>query len=330
METDKNKQYRFENTSGRIFSALFLISLGIVFLLNTTGVVSWSVWGGFALLFVKIWPIFLVLVGLQIIFGKNLLSHIFFSIVWFLIFAAGIFIGIVNYSEETSFTKELKSRFDWLINLDLSSDAEKTESTFNTNETEYNSQELTINLKSGELTIAEDGELDGMQIKSDFYDNYGEPQIKETMAGKVQKVEFEQYFQQGLLKFSSHLAYNFVVGDMDKPLDLELNLTAGTTDIEFEEKSINKVVLNMVAGSASMDFSEESLPNIIDLSLTAGSVEIDLPNEIELTISNSSIAGSTTVFGERLNARESRVFNKGAKIKVEITVNQTAGSLTIN
>lgn len=330
MDVDKNKRFSFENTSGRVFSALFLISLGIVFLLNTSGVVSWSVWGGFALLFVKIWPVFLILVGLQIILGKSFLSHLFFSFVWFLIFAAGIFIGIVNYSQETPFTKELRSQFGWLINLDLSSQEGKTNSTFITKETEYNSQEVTINLKSGELAITDDEDIAGVQIESTFYNNYGEPKITEVVNNNIQKVDFEQYFQQGLLKLSANLNYNMEIGDAEKLLNMELNLTAGSATLEFEEKAVENLSLNMVAGSADLEFSNKSLPLLLDISLTAGSVKIELPDDTGLIVSNSSIAGSTTIFGEVLKANETKTFNKDSVKKVIININQTAGSLTVN
>lgn len=48
-------------------AGLLLIAVGVLFLLNTTGVVSWAVWDNLW----RLWPLVLVAVGLDLMFGRN-------------------------------------------------------------------------------------------------------------------------------------------------------------------------------------------------------------------------------------------------------------------
>ena len=43
--------------------AVFLVLVGILLLLNTTGVVGWGIWQYIA----RFWPVFIVLIGIKII-----------------------------------------------------------------------------------------------------------------------------------------------------------------------------------------------------------------------------------------------------------------------
>lgn len=56
----------------RIRNGMILISLGIVFLLNNLGYVSWAVW--FRIL--TLWPVILIAIGIEIIFRKTRLSFL--------------------------------------------------------------------------------------------------------------------------------------------------------------------------------------------------------------------------------------------------------------
>jgi len=52
---------------GGLVGPVILIGLGVVFLLNNLGVVSWSVWG----VLLRLWPILLVAAGLDLILGRR-------------------------------------------------------------------------------------------------------------------------------------------------------------------------------------------------------------------------------------------------------------------
>ena len=56
---------------------LVLISLGAIFLLNNFNVLSWDVWD----LIWRLWPVLLVAIGLDILFGRRSVLGSFLSLV---------------------------------------------------------------------------------------------------------------------------------------------------------------------------------------------------------------------------------------------------------
>ncbi|PJA40525.1 hypothetical protein CO179_02020 [candidate division WWE3 bacterium CG_4_9_14_3_um_filter_39_7] len=79
---------------GRFVRSFFLIFVGIIFLLNTTGVVDWTVWTYIW----RFWPVLIILSGLSLVVGSGRgvsLIISLFSLVTFV--GVGIFsLGAVN------------------------------------------------------------------------------------------------------------------------------------------------------------------------------------------------------------------------------------------
>jgi len=56
----------FHKQSGNLTGGFALITLGIIFVLNNLGVLPWSVWETLW----KLWPIFLIVAGLEILINS--------------------------------------------------------------------------------------------------------------------------------------------------------------------------------------------------------------------------------------------------------------------
>jgi len=69
--------------SERVIWGFFLIFAGVIFLLNTFDILPWDIWREVA----RYWPFLVILAGLQIILGHNLLAQIFLALVAFLFFS---------------------------------------------------------------------------------------------------------------------------------------------------------------------------------------------------------------------------------------------------
>lgn len=63
-----------------VFGGLFLIFLGILFLLNNFGILSWDIWRAY----LDYWPLVLIALGLRLIFKDSVIIQI---LVLLLIFA---------------------------------------------------------------------------------------------------------------------------------------------------------------------------------------------------------------------------------------------------
>jgi hypothetical protein len=76
---------------GGVFG-LMVLSAGIVLLLNYLGLVSWDFWREI----VFMWPVLLILIGLQIILGSHIVARVFVFIVALCLFVAAISYGLVQ------------------------------------------------------------------------------------------------------------------------------------------------------------------------------------------------------------------------------------------
>lgn len=85
-------------------TAILLILIGLIFLLNNFGVLSWSVWG----IIWKVWPLFLILVGLEMLVGKHFIGK---AIMIFLIVILSLaIIGFLFSLSNQNFRRELQKR----------------------------------------------------------------------------------------------------------------------------------------------------------------------------------------------------------------------------
>ena len=62
VKSHKVKEDKFKGDADKYSGAVFLIIIGTIFLLNTTGALSWSVW----LLLLRFWPVFIIIAGIPV------------------------------------------------------------------------------------------------------------------------------------------------------------------------------------------------------------------------------------------------------------------------
>ena len=106
---------------GRIRSGVILISIGVVFLLNNLGYVPWVVW----LRILSFWPVILIAIGIEKIFGKTRLS--FLTIMSPLLFMVAI-LGPAYFSAGSEFGQKVElgkayrasERYQWSHDIDTS------------------------------------------------------------------------------------------------------------------------------------------------------------------------------------------------------------------
>jgi hypothetical protein len=84
--------YHHKKHDGGILGGLFLVFLGIVFLLTNLGLVPSSIWNELW----KFWPVLVILLGLRLLAGRNTISRIIIALVTLFAFA-GVFAYILYY-----------------------------------------------------------------------------------------------------------------------------------------------------------------------------------------------------------------------------------------
>lgn len=81
---DIDTHVRARKTYGKNYSgAVFLIFLGIIFLLNNLGILPWQIWNEIW----KFWPVILILIGFELFLGKSPFARFVMGVITLLIFA---------------------------------------------------------------------------------------------------------------------------------------------------------------------------------------------------------------------------------------------------
>jgi len=80
--------YHHRKHGDGLFGGLFLVFLGVVFLLTNLGLVPSSVWAELW----KFWPVLVILLGMRLLVGRNIISRIIITLITLFVFT-----GVLAY-----------------------------------------------------------------------------------------------------------------------------------------------------------------------------------------------------------------------------------------
>lgn len=325
-----------------ISGAIFLIFLGTIFLLNTTGVVDWGIW----LYLLRFWPIFIILGGIKIILGKNFIAEIIVSIISLLLFTIiGITSFIAYKGAESSFLP--KAMHNCIVNdcLNFWGDApgEKITQTkyveIEEGET-YESRDLIFDIGAAEFTMADD-QLEKKHISGEltYYEGYREPFFTSEVVEESLRIVFDTDNTNTFGIYPNYsVNYDLTVSPMGEMKDnVSLDLGAGSGDITLNELNVNNIDANIGAGSLTLSLSDKSIPQgDITLDIGAGEMILNIPEEVGYTISYDLGVGEISSNGESIaqfagsaeNYKSSNYDN--TQTHINIIANVGVGSLKIN
>lgn len=110
---DKSNKLSGVDKPRSVTGAIFLIILGVIFLLNNLGYLSWTVWSALW----RLWPVLLIFAGLEAIFKGSRLSEWVIFILGIVVFAV-IAIAAINLSDG-NMMQEMRGRFNWWPMMDF-------------------------------------------------------------------------------------------------------------------------------------------------------------------------------------------------------------------
>jgi len=319
--------------------AVFLIFVGTIFLLNTTGIVSWSIWS----YIIRFWPVFLILVGLKLIMGKSALAEMLLSVLALILF---LFVGLVSYLTYT------QSRIDFLpegINrcitgrcMDIGVGRENIEKqmvvALDDHPEILASRAVRLNIGAAEFELIDSDVSNHLTVRALYPSRYIAPNLTSEVSEDRLNIDFKSATFSGLTFFyNDRSEYDLVLGQKDLLTDLDINLGAGSGTVYFDEIITGEILSKVGAGKLVLRLGERSIPSekiVIDVG--AGEVTLELPEEVGYTLDYDLGIGTITGNGREIATfigSEKRYESENyetSELKVKIVAKVGVGTLNIN
>ncbi|MHC1716839.1 MAG: LiaF domain-containing protein [Candidatus Dojkabacteria bacterium] len=324
--------------SNKDFSgAIFLILLGIIFLLNTTGTVGWGIWT----YILDYWPIVFVFWGIRLIIGNSLVAEIVLGVLSLIVYSS---IGLLSYSAYTQ--KDLPFVPNYInehFNRPLikNSSGEYKEEKQLIEEKDFSNVEnrnLDIKVGASKFSLTDDASSTNyLALFSKFNDGFIEPKLTSTMGEKDLNIEFRTVSSKRMFRFWNNVTSEFdlTLGKTGIPTNIDIDLGAGEGVVTLKEVKLGNVNGHVGAGQLTLSLLDKSVPNKILLEIGAANVDLTIPKNVgysleydlgvgDISENNDSIAS----FISKETTYKSSNY-EDAQTKIEIVTKVGAGSLNI-
>ncbi len=333
---DSNECKKDSHHEGGCAWGLFLIATGIVLLLNTTGVLPWSIWE----LLIRFWPVLFVVWGLEYLFGRGWAGRLISGFIVFCLLgaiivvaitAAGIRLGMKVPEWFSNFSKKITSSTGAEQSQRLVVDAAK-----------YGSEGLEqrnvdINVGAGHFSLEDNDSEDYFVADSSYYDNFGKPKLEDSLSGNNLKISFdtqEKFVFLGVMTKSPE--YDFILGQPSLKTKTTIDLGAGSGEVYLKKVKLDSLSAEVGAGRLDVRLGEDVFPvDSVKFDIGAGRVRLTLPENIGVKVNYDIGAGSVTLDGNKFSGvgqkgEDYRSNNyDGSNVRVEITVEVGAGSFEL-
>ncbi len=273
MEQQENKDYT---------GAIFLVLIGILFLLNTTNVVPWSIW----LYLLRFWPILLILAGLKMVLPKTNVGTIIMTVVYTLFMLAA---GVMSYyfaiekkvplipervseilSGQYAMNQETQTKEDYILSEDY---------------TGVESRILDVFIGASDLTLNDENQAYHLLSKTTYQYDDDLPEIAAGVEEKLLSMSFsnQDVRHLGIWRFVAP-KYELTLGQNILPTSLDITIGAGKATVDLDSTVLKSVFAEVGAGNLDMTFSETSLPESINLEIGAGDMIITIPKNAGVSI----------------------------------------------
>ncbi|MCY4653506.1 MAG: DUF5668 domain-containing protein [Dehalococcoidia bacterium] len=260
------------------FVAILLVTLGIVLLLNTTGIVEWGIW----LPILRLWPLILIALGLNIILAPRF--PIISAIAVALIFAAGFGLAYLSFWEapsdgDRSRQYGISSNRSELLELDVN---------FGVGSLLIDS---IVSPDEDELLMAHFNNLGAYVDDKDVENGTGvvlsvdAPGVRLEDDGDGWKSEIDLF---GLFRTLGNLKWD--VGVSPDIAEIILDIEGSAADMDLRLTDLNVKTLDMDIGGADVEIALPASAGHTDVYIDAGAADIDitLPEGVAALIESDS------------------------------------------
>lgn len=304
-----------KHLSERIVGALFFITMGIVFLLNTMGYLPWSFW----LVVLKLWPALIILGGLRLLFGNNWIGN-----VWGVFFYITILIAalVVSFTDVTLGEESRWERFMDEVVVDVGEAKESSTSILAEKYEGVEELELSVDLGLGQMEITDELSDNLLFLESDYYEAFGTP-VLDVEKDDVLEIAFSQEEVDQIMNLNAKTpSYDMSLGGSKVTYALLIELGAGQISSKLNEVLVSSIHADIGAGEMSLELGDASMPEQIDISVGAGSFTLTIPEGIDYKVDYSLGIGSIDLDGKRIDGlgRDGVVGNDDPAVVINVEV----------
>jgi hypothetical protein len=297
-----------------------LISLGVMLLLSNLGVVTWSTWN----LLWRFWPLILVAVGIDVLFGRR--SAVGAIISAFLVLGLiAVVAGAVVFADQLPILDRFTAESPWSTShVEHELDDYGSANVF----IDWSSPAGTLTALSGSKNLIE-GDLTYQ----------GDLIFDVDSRGDVADVNLDTRVinNWGFTPFQGGTRAKWEIGlSPDIPLDLTLDTGSGSCDFDLSGLMLSELYIDSGSGSIKLALPEKQSFHF-ELDSGSGSVEIDLPEDTGVRVEINSGSGSfnpgngySLVSGEKRDDGVWESQNYGsAKYTIDLNISQGSGSIIL-
>jgi hypothetical protein len=335
VKSHKEKNDRSKMDADKYSGAVFLIIIGSIFLLNTTGALSWSVW----LLLMRFWPVFIIMAGIQIILGKNKFGAISIGVIALVIYTFIAIFAVISTGLTIRGNDVVRPAWRDRVNnvlLKDPGDMKSSEDTYELVSEEIDDIDLDLNVGVGKFSLTDDSDSKDVTFSSKYYENMGEPDYQTMVDDKTLEIDFSQKDNFVMWGFKSRgPEYNLQIPDLKPINNLNFDLGAGEGDVNFENVSLGELDLEVGAGKLEVRLSENSLPkSLSNVKVGAGDLTIYVPRGTQYKVKYDVGVGEARIFGEEFSGlgKDGDVTSNDyddAEVRLELDVNVGVGKFEI-
>ncbi len=315
--------------------AIFLIAIGVVFLLNTTGVLGWGIWPSI----LEYWPVILVLWGIKLIIGDSFIANVLMGIISLFVYSAIIALAYVGYTQNNIpfLSDDINTRIKEPIFQTYS--REYAEEEMKIEEEKYKDIEkrnIDINVGASEFTLEDNIESQNyISLKSKYVQGHIEPELESSSKNNELNIEFTTKSPKNIFFFRNiYSKFDLELGLTTLLTNLDIELGAGEGLVSLENVSIENVNAKVGAGDLEISLLKNSVPKKMIIEIGAANMDLTIPKDSGFTIEYKVGVGDLNIDNEALvtfasdNTYKSSNFDTATK-KIEIVANVGAGSLNI-
>lgn len=296
-----------KNQKKTSFAPLILVALGIIFLLNNFGLLPWNIW----LSLWRFWPVLLILIGLEIFFGRSA-SWKTFAILFLLIFIIPILLFLNPFggnpftTSKIQIDEELAANVKAKVTIDLPA----------------------VNLKVSSLATDSSKLVQGTL---DYSSTAPTPLIaknsdQNTFFFNISQPSSQQIPLLGSFRNEIKLSLSNLIS-----FDLALKTAAANMNFDLSGLNVENIQIESTAGNLYLKFPSHGETKTT-IKAGASSVTLEIPNnlstKIKITGGPKNISFPKERFEQKGEFYQSKDFDK-AKTKTEIEIQIGAGNITI-